>query len=788
MNFDELCNCENCPLKLKKKVHGELVGEAREDGGVDVVVVGIAPARAEEQEGRPMVGWSGQVLRSTLKKAGIESYYITNTILCVLPKEEEELGYGSRTAALTCCSKRLVEEVGSLKPKLAIALGNVPLESLTGEAYKVRSVAGRVLPGLICDVLPVVHPASLSRRPEEFFDFVDGVRVGKHFLSGSYARAAIPDYVVATPENFNEVLQALDNAELLAVDLETTGRGFFPYGREPDKIRCINVATSSNQVYLIPGESSPYFEAHPNFVYDDRLKEIINSHKCIFHNGPFDIGFLLQAGYKPEIYFDTFIGHYVLDERTYSHGLKPLAAKYLGAPDWEADIKKYLPNKKSSYDLIPTEVLYQYAACDSAYTYQLSEEVGFRKQVQPLPIYKDLLNPCANMFAEIRHVGLPIDVEYLMQLDSILEVELEEKIKELQTLIGHSINPFSPKEVAELLYDELGFQEVFGYGRSTAEKVLAMHGGPICELIKEVREFGKLKSTYVVGVSNFIDYDFRVHPFTKLHGTVTGRLSTTDPNIMNVHKKGGVRKLYLPEDGHLILEADQKQVELRCYALVSQDAVLMQRFLNRDDPHADVNADLNRRTGKIWERDKAKAGVFGRIYGRGKRDFIESYGLSNEDADALIAAIDRNFPSIYSYRAMIQKTIHEKGCLTSYFGRKRRFGLLLDSNKHEAYRQGANFLIQSMATDINLYTMLHLWKNRNHWGIKPLFPVHDSVVMDIPEIGIVPEIKKEMETYSMSLVENKVPFLIDCSVGKSWGDAKKLVIEGGKILNEGTGV
>jgi len=780
----ELCNCSNCPLNGSKKVPGEGTGI---DSNYDIVLVGIAPAKTEVREGRPLVGWSGTLLRKILTKLKVTDFYLTNTLLCQLPEDtssEASTAEGKviekmsqktvERLAISCCKDRLFEEVKSRNPKIVVAMGNIPLEVLTGVDYKIMSVQGRILPGLICPVLPVIHPAALARRSDEFYDFVDGLKSAPRYLNGTYQLASIPSRTIVNEDNLLDVLQELEKHELLAVDLETTGRGFYPYGREPDKIRCTCIATDERTAYIFPGESSPYFEPHFNFTQDERLKSLLNRKKCIFHNGPFDVGFLKQAGYDVEIFFDTFLAHYLLDERQYSHGLKNLAGKELGAPDWEGDIKEFLPHKASSYDLIPDDKLYEYAAFDVAYTYQLSEGVGYRKRVANTRPYKEILNPCANMFAEIRHRGIPIDVGLLMELDGILEKEMDEQLEELARLSGVSFNPFSSQETAEVLYDTLGYQQQPRYGRSTAAKVLNILGGPVCEKIVEVREFGKLKSTYVVGVSNFIDDNFRIHPFTKLHGTVTGRLSVTDPSMLNVHKKGGVRRLYLPEKGHLILEADQKQVELRCYAIVGKDEYLKKLLLDGIDPHGVVNADLNRRTGKEWDRDKAKAGVFGRLYGRGKRDFIESYRLSEKDADELIFAIDSVFPSVKQYLERVKKQVHETGILTSYFGRKRRFGLVLDENKHECYRQGANFYIQSMASDINLLCMLHLWNIKDRWGIYPLFPVHDSIVIDTPNISVVPEIKRELEEYSRKLVNGEMEFKVDCSVGPSWGDTKKL--------------
>jgi len=360
--------------------------------------------------------------------------------------------------------------------------------------------------------------------------------------------------------------------------------------------------------------------------------------------------------------------------------------------------------------------------------------------------------------------------------------EMTTKIDELSDMVGRVLNPFSSQDVASLVYDSLGYPEQPGFGRSTSAKVLRLQGGAICDKILEVREFGKLRSTYVIGVANFIDNDFRIHPFIKLHGTVTGRLAASDPSIMNVSYDGGVRKLYIAEKNRKLLELDQKQMELRCYIIESGDDYLRNMLESGADPHSMVQERLIQKTAysSKWSghegRKKAKTGVFGRLYGRGIRDFMLSFGLTEKEATDFLKTIDELFPSVPAYLARVKKEVHATGVLTSHFGRKRRFGLVLDENKHEAYRQASNFYIQSMASDINLLGMLRLWEMRHKWDIFPLFPVHDSVLIDVPDESVVPEIRAELESYSRELVNGAMDFKIECSIGPNWGELKKVEI------------
>ena len=570
-SFFEYCKCDECPLRDGrigsghmdiglKKGHptGPVFGEGTKPGDdslYDVIFVGMAPALNELAESIPMVGRSGKLLRMTADKLGYTSYYITNCLLCMIP---EELTDREQTQAIRCCHERLFEDIYSRKPRLIVTLGNMPLQALTGKDLGITEVQGRMLPGLIRPVLPVLHPAAVLRRTEEAYDFVDAMGSGRRWLAGRYQQAIVPRTVLVDDSNMGEVCRLIDRAGIVAVDLETTKTGFYPYGRDPDRIRCIALAVDSLTAYIVPGVSSPYFEPHPDYSEDPRLKMALSKAQCVFHNSTFDIGFLKKAGYQDtKIYYDTFLAHYMLDEREYSHGLKKLAQKYLGAYDWEKDIKRYLPNKRSSYDLIPDDKLYFYASHDVCYTYQLYER--FVVDVSK-GIYSDLLMPCANMFSGLRHRGIPIDVEFLMNLDEVFEKELDITEEELRQAAGRYVNPLSPPEVARLLYDDLKLPVNQKFGRSTSKKLLEQYRDiPEVDKVLECRELSKLKSTYVMGVANFLDTDFRIHPLTKLHGAVTGRISTEDPSVMNVTKKGGIKKLYHPDKGHRYLMQTRKE-------------------------------------------------------------------------------------------------------------------------------------------------------------------------------------------------------------------------------------
>ena len=797
--FENLCKCEECPLRESKEklgtVSGELTGPDNSKNEVlPLMVVGMSPVKEELKRNKPMTGPSGQLGRSVIEKTGFDNFYLTNTFNCYYP---EHASLTQLKVAAECCRPRLLAEIEYFQPTIIMPFGAFPTQQFLAGDVPINSVEGRVIRtnknliplmeqrvipessnsipfphGPIGDlsdqspksvIIPSTQPAYTLRNPEMFSDLQHNFDVGMRYAQGLYKAASNPATVVVTEDNIASVLDTLFQYDELVIDLETTKNGFYPYGWDPDKIRCIAIAGDEKTGYIIPY----------NLIHHKGVHELINSKPGIYHNGHFDCGFLFQEGFYPVIAYDTMLAHFLIDERLFAHGLKSLAGKYLGAPDWEEDLKIYLPNKKASYDNIPDEVLYPYAARDVCYTYQLKQI--FQDMISPTGngTFAKLLMPLTNMFNLIRQRGIKIDVELLLNLDVEFNKEAAKLTEELVKEVGWNINPNSPKDVKKYLYGELELPESKQYGFSTNKKWLS-HFLEIegVRLILEAREFKKLSSTYVTGMAKFVSKNGRVHPYTKLYGTVTGRIATSDPSVMNISKRGGIKNMYVPSDpnGH-ILDVDFSGMELRCYGVLSNDTYLQELLWEGADPHSIVAAEASERAGREITRGPAKSAVFGKMYGRGLESFKTGLRLDEESALQLIETIENFFPSLNQYHDKVRTDIHKRGELVSYFGRRRRFPLLTRDNVSEVYRQGGNFGIQSMASDVNLYCMLHMFSLLKETGAIPLFPVHDSIVFDVKEGGLehVEFIKDEMRRYAEEITGGLVPFKVEAQAGKTWG-------------------
>lgn len=724
-------------------------------GSYDVVVVGISPGKEEMYQGRPFVGASGQVLRRTLEQLGILEYYLTNVFLC--EAEVSSVSKAIEVAEQTGELERLLNEIRARNPRLIIALGDVPLHALVEgqlSEYTVKELEGRVVPGKVGPTLAIAHPAYYLRRdPIEFLDFVECMRAGVRYLSGVYTQAYEPSMVEVTFDNYTDVLNELDKYTEIAVDLETTG--YYAYGWNPDKVLEMGLAVSPDKAYIVPAELIPEF------------KKLLEEKDGIYWNAQFDCAFLKHFGINAKASFDGMLAHYTLDERPHSHGLKRVAQIYLGCEDWERDIDKYFvkgTRKSASYEVIPRDIRHIYLAKDVTRTLHLKQvlEHDVNKKV-----FYEILMPACRMFIEIEERGIRINPEKLLKMQPVLERELEALEQELVSLAGEWFNPASPSQTLNIL-QKLGIPA----NSTRKEHLQEFIGEPIVDKLLEYRDIAKTKGTYIEGFARFVDRNFRIHPRVDLAGTVTGRLASRDPSIMNIKEDSKLKEIFLPEVGQVLAYGDLKGNELRWYCIVSGDEELASLLRRGADPHVTVaNLAYGEQNVKNNPRLKwlAKRVVFGRLYGRGMDSIKEQVGGSFDD---VVAAIDKLFPNIRNYHSQIREEL-KKGYLTSYFGRVRRFPLVTRDNFHKVLREAINFPIQSAGSDLMLLCMLHLWEIKDDWGIWPFWPIHDSITSNVPDPSYVPRLKKELEEYATSLVNGKIPFIWAFDWGYDWSLQKE---------------
>ncbi|MHA1302215.1 MAG: DNA polymerase [Candidatus Heimdallarchaeaceae archaeon] len=774
--------CKECPLNGRPKVPG--VGTKK-----DFVVVGEAPGQMEAKLGKPFVGKAGQILRMTLQEAGIkpESIWITNACLCHPP--------GNATPdslAIECCRDRLFEEIRGCKKLLLV--GAIAAQSVAPERLPITTNRGRVfwIEELQAHAIITWHPAKILRVPIDFTDFAKDVKKIVDFDSENVIEHKIPEIKVC--RNIMDVLEMIEDVKRdgrFVCDIETTDLN--PLVGE---ILLIGIQSRKEKCYQIPGEL-----LRNKFVVS-KLKELFES--PIISGGQnvsFDAKFLnYKLGIQWEPQIDTMLAHYTLDERRGGHRLEEIARDYYDAPDYTLPVKQFLRDlraerlkeirlaKKSNleppeyvepnYKDLPFEMLSKYNALDTYYTLLLSQDlVRDMEKDEVRDVHDKILVPASLALSQIELVGVRLDIEYLASLQNQINQQLGSILLKLQEVAGPKFNPNSPKQVSEFLYGKLRLK-----GTSTNKRALRQMADQheAVKLILEYRKLQTLKGTFVEGLLSKVSPDSRVHADFLLHGTVTGRLSSRNPNLQNIPALVGplIRDAFVATPGWVLVEADYSQLELRCATYYSGDELLTKYYKEDKDVHRMVASEVfNIPAEKVTERQRhvAKFIDFGIIYGRGAKSLaFGELKCSVAEAQRYIDSFLSRFRGLAGWMEEVRNQAITQGYVTTPFGRKRRFPIILNSNKGEILRQAVNAPIQSMASDLCLTALVRLHNRFNPDEARILLTVHDSILIEVKPDKVdevISVVKYEMEENCP--IDSPIPFKIGINIGERWGSLDK---------------
>ena len=424
-------------------------------------------------------------------------------------------------------------------------------------------------------------------------------------------------------------------------------------------------------------------------------------------------------------------------------------------------------------------------ACDEVYSiYNLAEywEKNLNEQEQKL--VKEVEIPLTTVLAKMEYTGVAIDVSYLKSLSEFMTSKLAEIEDFIYQLAGGPFNINSPKQVAEVLYDRLGIKSK-KRKRSTSAEILEELSNEyeICDFILQHRKFSKLRSTYTDSLPTLISKrDGRIHTTYNQATTVTGRLSSSNPNLQNIpirsEEGNKIRNAFCPQDkeNYMMLSADYSQIELRLLAHVANDEHLIEAFNNDIDVHALT-------ASKVFEvpieevtkdmRRKAKAVNFGIVYGQSKYGLAKSLNISNDQAGQFIDKYFESYPKIKQY--MIEKVdyVHEYGYVETLYGRKRYLGAELSSANYQirefAERAAINQPLQGTAADLIKMAMIKIDEELTKKNLKSkmVMQVHDELVFEAAKDEI--EELKSIVKNGMEMGQPfKVPLEVDINCGASW--------------------
>ena len=404
-------------------------------------------------------------------------------------------------------------------------------------------------------------------------------------------------------------------------------------------------------------------------------------------------------------------------------------------------------------------------------------------------LYQEVELPLSAILREMEQIGVRIDVPMLKQAEAKLNNELQTIEQQIYTSVGMTFNINSPKQVGEVLFDQLQLDDKAKKSKtgqySTSEEVLLAlkPKHPVVGLILEYRELKKLISTYISALPNYINPTTgKIHTTYNQTVTATGRLSSSNPNLQNlpIRSERGqlIRQAVIPDEGCLFLSADYSQIELRLMAHFSQDPHLVQAFLSGQDIHAATAAKIfNVSIEEVTkeQRRQAKTANFGIIYGISAFGLAQQLDCSRSEAKALIDGYFAAFPGVIDYIEKQKELARQQGYAVTLFGRKRYLPDILSHNatvRSFAERNAVNSPIQGTAADIIKMAMVTIHRRLKEEGLKAqmIMQVHDELNFNVP-LDEVEQVREIVVSEMQNVVHLTVPLIADCGVGKNWLEA-----------------
>lgn len=404
-------------------------------------------------------------------------------------------------------------------------------------------------------------------------------------------------------------------------------------------------------------------------------------------------------------------------------------------------------------------------------------------------LYRSIELKLSTVLLEMQRLGFEADREGLLDYSRILTGLMNEAEEAIYSLAGEEFNINSPKQLSTVLFERLGLphfkktQSGYSTDADVMKKLEKHH--PIVGLILQYRHLSKLNGTYAEGLVKAIDKkDGRIHTTFKQTLTQTGRLSSTEPNLQNIPVRtelGKVfRKFFVAKEGHVLIDADYSQIELRLLAHMANDPEMTRAFKSGEDIHAATAAQVfGVPLSAVNEelRKRAKAVNFGIVYGIGAFSLAEDLGVSRKDAADYIESYFKRFPAVKDYLNATVAKAKEDGYVTTVFGRRRYIPELRAKNKNLVSfgeRAAMNTPIQGTAADIIKKAMVETDAALKKAGLKArlILQIHDELIVEAPESEAEAVTKLLTECMENACLLT-VPLSVDVGVGKTWFDAKK---------------
>jgi DNA polymerase-1 len=599
--------------------------------------------------------------------------------------------------------------------------------------------------------------------------------------------------MVADEAELEKLVDQIARAPILSVDTETTSTD--PMLAE---LVGISLSTVEGEGWYLPlrHEGGPNLESG---MVKARLGPLLADSQLpkAGHNIKYDLTVLERAGFllSPPA-FDTMIAEWLCNPASRNLGLKDLGFIRLGVEMTPIEALIGKGAKQITMDRVPADQAAAYAAADADVTLRLiaplRKELEERSQRK---LFEEIEIPLIPVLAEMEREGVQLDLDYLNRLGTDFEAELSRIEADVHALVGRPFNLNSTQQLSDVLFGQLQLQPPEGTRKtasgkySTAASVLEGLVGqhPVVEMILRHRELSKLLSTYVVALRDEVNPSTgRVHTSFNQTGTVTGRLSSSDPNLQNIPTRSEegrrIRRAFVGGSGRVLLSIDYSQIELRLAAHMAQDPGMIEAFRRGEDIHAataaavyevpleDVTPDMRRH---------AKAINFGLLYGQTEFGLTRSTDMTLAEAKKFIDAYFERFAGIRTFIENTKLMASENGYVETLLGRRRYFPELastarLDANaRKRAQREAINSPVQGSAADIMKLAMLHMPQALTRAGLdsRMLLQVHDELVFECPADDTAATIRAARPVME-GVLSLSIPLTVDIKQGENWEEMR----------------
>lgn len=582
--------------------------------------------------------------------------------------------------------------------------------------------------------------------------------------------------IVNDINRFKEVINSIKSDNIIGFDVKFC----------EDGSTYVSICNGCGKVYIV----NCFAEISSKFVADSILAKLNSGTRMVGQDIKALLPFLCENGdltenVKINIY-DASIAAYLINPLSSNYTYNDLANNYLGLI--LLDKKELIGNSSLNIFSYTDENVLKYLAYNSFVPYMIwnkLENILIKNEMYDL--YRNIEMPCLYSLYTMEKNGIKIDKDGLKSYGEKLKSRICELKNEIYSYVGREFNINSTKQLGDILFEELGLKHgkktKTGYSTSVdvLEKLSDEH--PIIPAILEYRQLTKLDSTYVEGLGSCIAEDGRIHGTFNQTVTATGRISSTEPNLQNIPTRyplgKEIRRVFIPEDGYVFLDADYSQIELRVLAHMSEDSILINAYNKDKDIHSitasevfgvslsDVN-DLMRR--------KAKAVNFGIVYGISSFGLGQDLDISRKEAEGYIEKYFETYKGVKRFLDETVETAREKGYSVTMFGRRRPISELKSSNfmtRSFGERVAMNSPIQGTAADIIKLAMINVDKalKEGNYKSRLVLQVHDELIIETA-VDEVEEVEKILVNEMADACKLSVPLVVDAHRGANWLEAK----------------